>query len=346
MKRFSLRAFWHNRRGNVLILTGLGFLFLVGIGGAGYDLGRQQLVRQKIQQAADEAALAAAAMDGNESNATRTNTAQAFFALNYPQTYLGVARPTPSITIANDTITVRANTRVGTSFVGNFGVHSIAAAGSSTTRISSTTTRADMDLILVLDNSGSMAAPDAGGGQTRIAALKAAADQMVDGLLTTGGNARMGLVTWDSVVIESKGLDNNPATAKAFLGRMAPRGFTNSAEGLEKAKSLATNFRPNIARAVVLMTDGANNTPSQTASNARSLGLCNQIKNNGTLLYTIAFGSNVVNSAVIADFLGSCASGAPPQNQGVFFFVAPDGAALAAAFAAITTNLRKVQIVE
>lgn len=154
MTRTLWKSFVRAQHGNVLMLTGLGMLFLVGIGGAGYDLGRQQLVRQKIQQASDAAALAAAGMDFGTSNATRQNTAQAFFALNYPNDYLGVARPTPSISIAGETITVSANSSVPTSFVGNFGVSSIAAAGSSTTRFKRLQTV--LDVILVMDNSGSM----------------------------------------------------------------------------------------------------------------------------------------------------------------------------------------------
>ena len=142
--------------GNILILTGLGILFLVGIGGAGYDLGYQQLVRQKIQQAADAAALAAAGMDFGTPDGTRQNTAQAFFALNYPQNYLGIARPTPSVSIAGERVTVSAAAAVPTSFVGNFGVSTIAAAGSSTTQFKRE--QSVLDVILVMDNSGSMGA--------------------------------------------------------------------------------------------------------------------------------------------------------------------------------------------
>lgn len=160
MKRFLLQKFLGDQRGNILILTGLGFLFLVGIGGAGYDLGRQQLVRQKIQQASDAAALAAAGLDFGTSDATRQNTAQAFFALNYPADYLGIARPTPSISIAGEIITVSANASVPTSFVVNFGVSSIAANGSSRTQFKRLQTV--IDTILVMDNSASMNIADVG----------------------------------------------------------------------------------------------------------------------------------------------------------------------------------------
>ena len=146
--------------GNVLIIAGLGILFLVGIGGAGYDLGRQQLVRQKIQQASDAAALAAAGMDFGTPSGTRQNTAQAFFTLNYPQNYLGIPRPTPSVSIAGERVTVSAGAPVPTSFVGNFGVSTIAAAGSSTTQFKRPQTI--IDAILVLDNSASMNIMDVG----------------------------------------------------------------------------------------------------------------------------------------------------------------------------------------
>lgn len=408
------QSFVRAQQGNVLMLTGLGMLFLVGIGGAGYDLGRQQLVRQKIQQASDAAALAAAGMDFGTSNATRQNTAQAFFALNYPSDYLGVARPTPSISIAGETITVSANSSVPTSFVGNFGVSSIAAAGSSTTRFKRLQTV--LDVILVMDNSGSMGArqnlafpgslgsydvgtgnslnasggvrpicragwqalylqlfsfvlsnADANGfcndyeganGFNRINALRFSANDLVNRLMNPNpNNNRVALTTWDIFSIRSQGFTNDPAIARNFLGTMYGRGQTNSTVGLQQAQSFAGQFRPNVARAVILMTDGVNQGPNgfadQIPFNTASLAICNQLKAQGVIVYTIGFGSELVGTnPIIANanqFLSDCATGpnGPTQpNLSQFYFRAPDAAALANAFSQIAGSLQRVQILQ
>jgi Flp pilus assembly protein TadG len=417
MKRFSLQKFWGDQRGNILIFTGLGVLFLVGIGGAGYDLGRQQLVRQKIQQASDAAALAAAGMDFGTSDATRQNTANAFFSLNYPNNYLGIARPTPSISIAGETITVSANTAVPTSFVGNFGVSSITAAGTSRTQFKRLQTV--IDAILVLDNSGSMGhnplsydvgtgnSMDASGvvrpvcragwiaysaffgppmnnadanfycnlyeganGFNRINALRFSASALTDTLMNPNpNNNRIALATWDSFAISSQNFSINAATVKSFLSMMYGRGATNSTMGMQQAQTLAVKFRPNVARAVILMTDGFNNlgsrnpdgtlkTPAQIAVdqagiNAASLAICNAFKAQGTIVYTIGFGSELVgtNPLIVAadQFLSDCATGpngVAKPNLNTFYFRAPDAAALAAAFNAISGSLKKVQILQ
>lgn len=418
MMRNLWQSFARAQHGNVLMLTGLGMLFLVGIGGAGYDLGRQQLVRQKIQQASDAAALAAAGMDFGTSNATRQNTAQAFFALNYPNDYLGVARPTPSISIAGETITVSANSSVPTSFVGNFGVSSIAAAGSSTTRFKRLQTV--LDVILVMDNSGSMGARqnlafpgspgsyDVGTGNSlnasggvrpicragwiayyalfgfplsngaanglcndyegangfnRINALRFSATSLVNTLMNPNpNNNRVALTTWDLQTIRSEGFTNDAAIGRNFLGTMYGRGITNSTVGLQQAQSFASQFRPNAAHAVILMTDGFNNigastiaqlTADQIAINAASVAICNQLKAQGTIVYTIGFGSELVGTnpfiARASQFLSDCATGpnGPTQpNLNQFYFRAPDAAALASAFSQISGSLQRVQILQ
>lgn len=411
MKPFSFRAFHRDTGGNVLILAGLGILFLVGIGGAGYDLGRQQLVRQKVQQASDAAALAAAGMDFGTPDGTRQATAQAFFALNYPENYLGIARPTPSVSIANERVTVSAGTSVPTSFVGNFGISTIAAAGSSTTQFKREQTI--IDVILVMDNSGSMgerrnlrfqgspgsfdvgagnslnASPgirpicrtgwiayaalfgipytngqangqcndfEGANGFNRMNALRFSASSLADTLMSPNVNEnRMALTTWDNFSINSQNFTNDPNVVKQFLGAMYGRGQTNSAVGMQQAQALGAGFRTNVARAVMLMTDGENlvtGTPVETI-NANTIAICNAFKAQGTIVYTIGFGAQLsgasAGAATARQFLSDCATGpnGPGQpNLNSFYFVAVDSAALAAVFAAIAGSLQNVQILQ
>lgn len=141
--------------GNILILAALGIFLLVGAGGAAIDLGKQQLVRQRLQQAADAAALAGASMPEDSTDDERKNTAHAAFKLNFPDTYMGVARPDPSVNLVAGRITVTANSSVPVIFVKTLGIMGpLPAVGQSVTQIKKG--KRMLDLVLVLDNSGSM----------------------------------------------------------------------------------------------------------------------------------------------------------------------------------------------
>lgn len=164
MIRSFFRRFNHDTSGSILMITGLSFIVLFVIGGAGYDLGKQQLVKQRIQQSADAAALAAAGMEDGTSEDARRATANAFFEMNYGREYLGVGRPLPQVNIdssARGQVEVSGLAGVPTSFVGNIGISQLDALGRSVVQIGNAATK--IDLILVMDNSGSMAANDVGG---------------------------------------------------------------------------------------------------------------------------------------------------------------------------------------
>ncbi len=161
--QYFFRRFLSDDAGNVLILTGLAVLLLVGIGGAGVDLGRQQLVRIKMQQAADAASLAGSlAPEGTDQAAT----ALRYFNLNFPEEYLGVARPTPSISVGAN-VRVSASADMDTFFVRHIGTEQLTANTSSGTEGANSSSRQNYDLLLVMDMSGSMGFGDVGSGGMR-----------------------------------------------------------------------------------------------------------------------------------------------------------------------------------
>jgi len=153
-------------QGNVLMLTGLSFLFLVAAGGAGVDFGRQQLFRMKMQQASDAAALAAALLPPSATNQERTDVALRYFKLNYPASYLGSDRPEPQITIG-DNITVQADKTIATNFIstGNVRVQQLDAQGRTVVQ-KARNGLTNYDVFLLMDNSGSMSATDVGSSNT------------------------------------------------------------------------------------------------------------------------------------------------------------------------------------
>jgi len=155
-----LHRFYADTRGTILIITGLSFLFLVAVGGAGYDLGRQRLITLKLQQAADAASLAASGMTFGVSTTQRQDMANTMFSLNYPDSYLGVDRPTPAINVGVNTVTVSASAEYDTMFVQAIDIETLDSDVRSVAQIKRD--KAKLDVILTMDNSGSMRAADVG----------------------------------------------------------------------------------------------------------------------------------------------------------------------------------------
>lgn len=193
MKRFTrlLRRLAHDPSGNVLMLTGLMFVILIAAGGAGIDFGRQQLIRTKLQQASDAGALAAASLSSlspSYGTQDRENIALRYYSLNYPAVFLGKDRPAP--TINGDRISVEAiEENVEAGFITAVNAPTLKATGNSVVQraVSAVT---NYDVMLVLDNSGSMASVDVGSGNYRApknrAASQSAAEQAY--LNTYGAN--------------------------------------------------------------------------------------------------------------------------------------------------------------
>lgn len=373
-----LQQFCRDTRGNVLMIAGLMFLIMVGVGGASIDLGRQQLVRIKLQQASDAAALAGAlAPDG----ADRSAVARRYFDVNFPATYMGVARPRP-VVAAGTQVTVSATANVPTYFVQHLGIAGLQSRGNSQVDVQESTRSQSYDLILVMDNSGSMDLRDVGAsnsleasvtrrawarvqctvlygfyagtycpptylgtaGASRVNALRFAGDTIARGLLQDNNATRpnrVAAVTWTDALRASQNFTSDYATMSNFLLDMYAYGGTNSTTGMQQAQTLSGNLREGYVHAVVLISDGANNS---TAYNSSTINICNTMKNRGTLVYTIAFGQDVANDATVRTFMSNCASIAPDGSR--YYFSAPDAATLSNAFRSILGSLKKVRIVQ
>ncbi|MFN7451526.1 MAG: vWA domain-containing protein [Alphaproteobacteria bacterium] len=332
----TLSHMLRERCGSVLILVGLGILVLVGLAGAGIDLGRQQIVSNKLQSACDAAAIAA----GSAPAGQEIETARRYFNLNFPDGYLGVTRPTPTVTFGANGASVRASAPVPTLFIRLLGVTTTTAVGRTGTESDSTTNTQKFDVILVMDNSGSMAANDAGGGQTRVGALIVAAKTLVSSLLDPNvAGSRVAGITWDHAVIDTIGFQNTNGPMQSFLDGMTPRGQTNSAVGMTAAQSMVSGFNTDAVKAVVLLTDGVN-SPNATSVNANTIIICDNLQAQGVVVYTIALGPVATQFPDVATFLTACAS--DPGK----FYNAPDATALQNVFDAILTSVKKLRITE
>lgn len=165
MTSAAFQRFHRHQHGSVLMVVGVWFLVLVAVGGMGYDLGRQQMVRLKLQQASDAAALAGALVPAPATDDDRRAEANRYFQLNFPDNYLSVARPLPTIEVTSEYVKVSANSTIRTHFVTNIGVERLPTKGASKVLIQ-VDNKPPIDLILVMDNSNSMRLEDVGSGST------------------------------------------------------------------------------------------------------------------------------------------------------------------------------------
>ena len=206
MNRF-LRA----REGSVMLIFALSAMAVVGAVGLAVDIGRGQMVQAKLQNAVDAAGLAAGAtLNSSDLNAVATK----YVNLNFIQNNLGATLGAVNTTLNADStvLTVTASATLPTSMMGIFGQNTVTL--DATTEV----TRANkgMELVLVLDNTGSMNSPVNSGNSSvsKISALKSAVagtGGLLDILYGTGNNTVDNL--WVGVVPFSQAVNIGTATS-------------------------------------------------------------------------------------------------------------------------------------
>lgn len=168
-QKFNIRCkqFLHSQEGSVATIVGIAFLVLVGSIGVAVDIGRGQLVQTKLSSSLDAAGLAAA------STVNTTNLVEdvhKYMNVNF-QDYLGSEITSVQITTndSNTVINIAASATLPTTFMRIFGHETMnVAASSEITRAVS-----GLELVLVLDNTGSMSG-------TRLSQLKTASHDLLD----------------------------------------------------------------------------------------------------------------------------------------------------------------------
>lgn len=382
----STRRFLKDESGNVLMLFGLSVLFLIGIGGAATDLGRQQLTSVRLQQAADAAAISAGSLSHpnnqpmNDEETTRV--ANRYFALNYPD--INGSTPTASVAIDHGARTITVNSsreQFATAFVNNLGADHLSAQEDSTVA-SFEGESTSYDILLSMDVSYSMVCgtteltsptcndrllndqsangfPNDG---PRLQALRETARIMSESVLSQPNN-RMAANSWDHMLRGTQAFTDNASVITDLVwsyrmvdgnGQTDVCRLTDSRLGMRQALDMYPQFRDGVVKAVVLLTDGRNrgikpNTACEGENmpqwNDETVALCRELKARGVLVYTVAFGRDVLESQDVHNFLSQCASGVAGSNTGQFFFVAPDEDALRSTFESIVASARKFRII-
>mgnify|MGYP003635698653 FL=1 len=174
-ERFTKR-FRRDQSGATAMMFGIGALVLILMTGFGVDYYRWTIAKSETQGVLDGAALSAAASREIDETALST-IADAHVAANSPNMRKAFVDPDydTDLTYVDEKVTVTMTGGVPTIFMGLAGVQIMPL---NVTAVAQRGQAEAVELVLVLDNTGSMNQMDAG-GQTRIAALKAAAASLV-----------------------------------------------------------------------------------------------------------------------------------------------------------------------
>jgi Flp pilus assembly protein TadG len=195
-----------NQAGNTLAMVAAAVIPLAGLIGGGVDMSRAYMVRARMQQACDAAALAGRrAMTTASMTDDNKTEAKKFFDFNFPQGTFGANSFTPVIQSKpgeTTTVQVSAETTIPTTIMRIFGVQTLSLAVNCDSRFDIGNT----DVMLVLDTTGSMSSnmTDTNGAtMTRLAALQQAVKDFYD-TLGAGSNAtgriRYGFMPYSSAV--------------------------------------------------------------------------------------------------------------------------------------------------
>lgn len=253
------------QRGAVAVLTALTMIILIGFAGLALDAGIAYGVKAKLNAAVDAASIAAAraVAVGNDDNARRANAIAAgtnFFYANMPDNYLR-ATLTPPVVEAQHLQDGKWVTRVtATATVPTF-LMRILSREEYTVTATGEAVRRDLDMILVLDTSGSLSGV--------FNQVKSGAISFINHFAGGPGGDRIGLVVFaDGAQLR---IPINKTSVRGFdkaamisaINGLSSSGWTASGEamrvGLNELNEVPAAVRSSL-RVVVFFSDGAPNT--------------------------------------------------------------------------------------
>ncbi|MDQ6699318.1 MAG: VWA domain-containing protein [Acidobacteriota bacterium] len=264
------------QRGAALILlTLMVSTVLIPIVGLAIDGTILFLVKTKLSAAVDAAALAGArslniGLDLPSQTASAQSTIQSFYVANFPGGFWGTTNSTLTSSITQTGYKIRI---VDVNAYVDSPLYFMRILGQTSSRILAhgQATRRDVNVIMVLDRSGSMA--QAGVCGTMVAAARSFVDKF------TNGRDRLGLITFmgSSNVDYAPSLNFKSASPSldSVLSGLNCGGFTGSAEGLWQGYQQLVNINePGALNLIVFFTDGRPNGitadfPVKTAKDTR-----------------------------------------------------------------------------
>ena len=188
----SIRAFARERKGAIAVIIALSMIPMLLFVGAAIDIGRAYIVKRQLIAAADAAGLAiAAAVDESSTNAELQDVLNDFMDANFPDGTIATIN-SQSFTYENSIVTVSVDATVNTSFMVLANIYSLDISASSQV----TRSEESLEVVLVLDNSGSMAG-------SKMTALQDASHSLLDvffGTDSTSSQVKIGLVPFSNNV--------------------------------------------------------------------------------------------------------------------------------------------------
>ncbi len=243
------------QRGYILLFGALSTLMiLVPATGLAIDVGLMYLVQTQISASADAAVLAGAralsrGSDDATQHANAEATANTFFQANFPRGYLNTRNLSVASVAATDStylrsVTTNATVDVPLIFMRVFGLTSVSLHASSTA------TRRDVNIMVIMDRSGSLA------NSGSCAPLKAAAVNFVEKFAE--GRDYLGLITFaTSSRVDYAPAQTFKASVEGTLSNVVCSGATSSAQALWQGyQQLVGLNQQGALNAMVFFTDG------------------------------------------------------------------------------------------
>jgi Flp pilus assembly protein TadG len=250
-------------KGIAIVLTGVLLLLLIPVVGLAVDAGALYVIKAKMVMATDAAALAAArSLNVGMSMAAQEATARAraltVYAANFPNNSLYTRDNVVDVSVTENAYKTRSVT-VASRLAAPVYFMRILGFNTTTIRASGTASRRDVNLILVLDRSGSMAT----GGTCQT--MKDNATQFVN--MFSEGRDTMGMVTYGSSYFvgynPSKNFKTSSPTLAAQIASIQCGGGTSAAMALAQAYLLVQGIsQAGALNIFVFFTDGYANAVS------------------------------------------------------------------------------------
>ena len=269
--------FQRKRKGIVILMFGVLTLFVLApLVGLVFDVGVAYAAKARLQSASDAAVIAATrslsrGMDDSTRVAAANETAQRFFAANLTSPWLGISHPVATVTFPSapprtTVIKVDVSADISTYFMRLIGTTTM------TLRTTSAASRRDVNIMIVLDRSGSLASSGACGP------MREAAKSFVFTLQQ--GRDKVGLVTFGTSYHVDKPLTQDFRTSGTdiitLLDNINCTGWTNSAAAYSLAyDQLVAMNEPGVLNAILFFTDGMPNTVTMPRVQMLTATMCN-----------------------------------------------------------------------